>query len=40
MLHQFGMRSGDGWEGDLFQFFPQKVAPPEIMIYSAQTITR
>ena len=31
---------GNGWEGDLFQVLPQKVAPPEIMIYSAQTITR
>ena len=31
---------GNGWEGDLFQVLPQKVAPPEIMIYSAQTISR
>jgi len=30
----------NGWEGDLFQVLPQKVTPPEIMIYSAQTITK
>jgi hypothetical protein len=30
----------NGWEGDLFQVLPQKVTPPEIMIYSAQTISR
>lgn len=30
----------NGWEGDLFQVLPQKVNPPEIMIYSAQTITK
>ena len=30
----------NGWEGDLFQVLPQKVSPPEIMIYSAQTISR
>jgi hypothetical protein len=29
---------GNGWEGDLFQVLPQKVTPPEIMIYSAQTV--
>jgi hypothetical protein len=30
----------NGWESDLFQVLPQKVTPPEIMIYSAQTITK
>jgi hypothetical protein len=29
-----------GWEADLYQVLPQKVNPPEIMIYSAQTITK
>ena len=29
-----------GWERDLYQVLPQKVNPPEIMIYSAQTITK
>jgi len=30
----------NGWERDLYQVLPQKVNPPEIMIYSAQTITK
>jgi hypothetical protein len=30
----------NGWEGDLYQVIPQNVDPPEIMIYSAQTIAR
>ena len=30
----------NGWEHDLYQVLPQNVTPPEIMIYSAQTITK